>query len=60
MTLTAFECPACGHRDIVKDDDHVETDDRGRPRCSACGMPMLPVTLVPGNREETAQVYAKR
>lgn len=60
MTLTAFECPACGHRDIVKVDDQVETDDGARPRCSDCGMPMVPVTLRPANRDETGHVYAKR
>lgn len=59
MTLNTYECPECGRRLVVKGDDQVDVDSHGRPLCAADGMPMLPATLLPANREETGRVYAR-
>lgn len=52
MTIHSFECPECLRRVNLAAGDVVDRDAHGRPLCEKDGMPMLPVTLRPGSRED--------
>lgn len=52
MTIRTFECPECARRLMLTDGESVDADNFGRPLCEKDGMPMLPITLRPGSRED--------